>query len=171
MLQRLIGKLFGLQKDPTADWPILVQSTPEVDCTRRMVSSMHFGDPWTVARQFGRPDRFRWIQPGYCELIYAQAGWQMDFDQDRFAYVAFFIGPDCYVPTMCPPISFSRPHVDGMTLSCETTQAQVEQKFGPPRSRDRDEDETILFYAGSALTLEFELTPAGNLKRLNIYPT
>jgi hypothetical protein len=47
----------------------------------------------------------------------------------------------------------------------------IEAAFGDPSARDCDNDETILFYSRGDLTIEFEVSSSGVLKRLNVYPT
>ena len=167
MLRRFFAKLRATRRDPTRDWPRASISAPSVDCARRAVGELRFGDSLSAARCFGRPDAFRWTQPGYCELLYAGAGFQIDFDSGRFAYAAFFVAEDEHAPR----VSFSTPRVDSIQLSRETSFEQIEAAFGRPVSRDRDDDETILFYARRDIAIEFEVSSPGLLKRVNVYPT
>jgi hypothetical protein len=102
--------------------------------------------------------------------LYGAAGFQVDFDSDRFAYAGFFIASDPCQP-VASSLTFSTPRLDGIVLTGETSVQQVESTFGQPGSRDTDEEETIFFYTRGSLTVEFEFSPSGLLKRLNVYPT
>src|SRR5262245_11299033 len=165
MLRALLGKLKG-SPDLTADWPQASGPTPAIDCARESIGGLRFGDDLELARKFGRPDRFRWTQPDYCELLYAPAGFQIDFEARRLAYAAFFVGPDEHVPSV-PAMSFSSLQVDSTLVSRETSSKQIEAAFGRPSSQDVDAEESVLFYPRGKLTLEFEFSAAGMLKRVN----
>lgn len=170
MLRAILAKLKGSPPDPTTDWPRLSVSAPAIDSSRGAVGELHFGDDIQSARKFGRPERFRWTQPAYCELLYAKRGFQLDFDSGRFAYAAFFVGPDACL-LEASSLAFSTPRVDSTLLSQSTTLKEIEAAFGVPSSQDREDDETVLFYARRSVTLEFEASAARMLKRVNVYPT
>lgn len=170
LFQNVLHTLRGRPGVSPRTWPpSALAEPPSFDSDRSALGPLHFGDTLEHARVLGRPDRFTQTRPDYCELLYARAGLQIDFDAGRFAYVAFFIGPDKYLPTTSKVI-FAQPVLDGHRLSSAISIQNVERLFGPPKSRDVDDKETILFYEKHRLTLEFEFTSTGFLKRLNIYP-
>lgn len=169
MLERLLVALKLRQPDPTEGWPRLPVKTPDINSHGATVGQMRFGDNLASAQPFGRPDGFRWIRPNYCELVYGAAGFQIDFDSDRFAYAGFFIASDPCQPVISS-LSFAEPRLDGILLTGETSVKQVESTFGQPDSRDTDEEETVFFYTRGGLTVEFEFAPSVLLKRLNVYP-
>jgi hypothetical protein len=170
MLERLLSKLRPTLPDPTREWPRTGIATPSVDTRRGTVGSLQLGSEMAVARVWGRPDSLRWTQPGYCELVYAAAGFQVDFDAGRLAYVAFFIADDASLPTKTP-VAFSSPIVDGTRLTSGMSATRIEGLFGPPDVNDRDETEWVLTYVRGPVTTEFEGSAAGTLKRVNVYPT
>lgn len=135
-----------------------------------MIGSLRFGDELAGARVLGRPDRARWTQPGYCELLYASAGFQIDFDADRLAYAAFFIAADSSGPDGAS-IVFSTPSLDGIRVTADLSLQRVEALLGVPMARSVDQDETILSYVRGKLTIEFEGSASDQLKRLNVFPT
>jgi hypothetical protein len=173
---KLIDRLFGRRSDPTLNW---VQSTapiPQFNLNSMQFGSLHFGDPLEAAASLGRPDQFVWSQGEYCELLYASRGFQVDFDRGKLSYVAFFIGPDEFVPAHTA-FQFSKPRVhgvaiDGIELSPGADRALIERLLGSADSVDVDAREVILFYNRGGITMEFELdAKTGGLKRWNLYPT
>ena len=166
----MIERLRSAAGDPTEAWADASAAAPGFDWSELRLGRLAFGDPLECAESLGRPDRFRWTQPGYCELLYARAGFQIDFDRGRFAYLAWFIGPDPANPEL-PDMSYASPALDEeLALTRETSMDDLRAHLGPPSSEDADDDETVLFYAGGGVVLEFEFDAAGRLKRWNLYP-
>lgn len=156
--------------DPTETWPPASADVPAIDWSELRFGPIAFGDPLECAAGLGRPDRFRWTQPGYCELLYARSGFQIDFDRGRFAYLAWFIGPDPANPQH-DAMNFGTPTLDeDFALTRDTHIEQVRARLGPATSEDVDDHETVLFYTGGGIVLEFEFDADGRLKRWNLYP-
>lgn len=170
MLERLLSMLKRSAPDPTREWPRTGIATPPVDTRRGTIGPLSFGRELAAARVWGRPDSLRWTQPDYCELVYAAAGFQVDFDAGRLAYVAYFIADDASLPKKTPVV-FSTPVVDGTRLTSGLSAKRIEGLFGPPDASDREEDEWVLTYVRGPVTAEFEGAEAGTLKRVNAYPT
>jgi hypothetical protein len=172
---RFPDRLLGKQSDPSRDWKGLSLPIPDFDIAEMRFGFLRFGDPFEAAAFLGRPDRSRWTQPNYCEFLYASGGFQIDYDKGRFAYLAFYIGPDPYLPKH-KALEFASPRLsggttDGYRLSRDTDRAKLEQLFGAPDSADTEARETILFYTRTSVTMEFELEgETGRLKRWNLYP-
>jgi hypothetical protein len=134
------------------------------------VGELRFGSLFDQAQVFGRPESFRRHSEQYCELLYSAAGFQIDYEQGKLAYVAYFIGPDTHLPA--EQVVFCTPKLSsGLLLTRSTSEQELTASLGKPASVDRDSDETVLCYKCGMLTLEFELSGAGELKRLNAYPT
>jgi hypothetical protein len=157
--------------DPTTEWSFTGGlPTPEVQLASRRIGPLTFGAPLAEAQCFGRPDLFRRTHHDYFELVYARAGFQLDFEAGRLVYGAFFVGPDEFAPA-CRSLRYSRPQAaDVAGFSDQTTKENLVELFGPPISVDRDAEETIVCFARNGLTLEFELNGKGCLKRWNLYP-
>lgn len=171
MLRNLFNKFQNERPNPTGDWPTHSPQTPIIDLEHGSVGPLRFGDALDSAIIFGKPTSFEWHSATSCSLIYAEAGFQLDFELGRFVYAAWFIGPDEFAPKL-ESLHYSQPLVNGaIPLSSDTTVSRIEAAFGDPASRDDDEEETILFYQKHALIVEFECTPTGTLKRLNIFPS
>ena len=170
-------RLLGIRKDPTLDWKPSSLPIPDFDLATMRFGALRFGDGFDAAAFLGRPDGFQWTQGqgDYCELLYAAGGFEIDYDRGRFAYLAFFIGPDDYLPKH-QALEFSKPRLhgctpDGIQLSQDTDQAMLERLFGKADSKDIDEDEGILFYTRHGISMEFELDgKTKRLKRWNLYP-
>ncbi len=170
MLNLLARFFAGPRTVPPGEWPIsTITEPPRFNSSRRAFGPLRFGDALESASAFGRPDHFLKSEDDYWELIYAQAGFQIDFDADRLAYIAYFIAPDACLPKAAP-ITFSQPVIDSHRLSSTTSPEHVETLFGPPKSREEEENELVLSYDENGLTMEFEFTSTTSLKRLNIYP-
>jgi hypothetical protein len=171
----LFDKLLGRRPDPTQTWGAAALPIPDYDLSRMCFGTLQFGDALDAAAFLGRPERFEWTQAGYCELLYASGGFQIDYDHGRFAYLAFFIGPDDNLPKHAA-LEFSKPCLrgstpDGIRLSRDTERAMLEQLFGVPESVDSGSQETILHYTRHNVSMEFEMDgQAGRLKRWNLYP-
>ncbi len=170
-----LDRLLGKRIDPTREWKGFSLPIPEFDINEMRFGSLSFGDGFESAAFLGRPDALRWTQPQYCELLYSSGGFQLDYDKERFACLAFFIGPDDYLPKH-RDLQFSKPRLrgctpDGVQLSRDTDQAKLEQLFATPDSTDAEPRETILYYTKKNVTMEFELEgKSGRLKRWNLYP-
>lgn len=171
----LFSRIFGRALDPAIDWSPFEPPIPDLDVSTMSFGPLKFGDRLEEASFLGRPERFVWKQGTDCELLYASGGFLMEFSEGKFGYLAFFIGPDEWLPKE-EPVSFCSPHVcgavpDGTQLSGDIEQAALEHLFGPADSRDVDPDEISLFYSRQKVTMEFELNGrTGKLKRWNLYP-
>ncbi len=166
MLRSLFGKLTGRAPDPTLAWPVCFPETPAVDLHRAAVGPLQFGDPIQNAQVFGRPDSFRWIQTGCCQLRYTRAGFQIDFEAGRLAYAAFFLAGDG--PGLADEGRTLR--LDGRTLTGRTLLSAVSEMWGRADSEDRDDEEIVACYRRGGLTVELEATVDGRLKRVNVFP-
>lgn len=156
--------------DPTEEWGPSPSRLPSLDWSALRFGPLGFGDALEDAAALGRPDAFRWTQPGYCELLYARAGFQIDFDRGCFAYLAYFIGPDPAGP-MHPQLTYCTPELDDeLALTRDVRVQDIKSRLGPPFSEDIEVDETVLFYEGGGVVLEFEFDARGRLKRWNLYP-
>ena len=171
----LLNRLLGKREDPTLSWKPFSLPIPDFDVAQMRFGTLRFGDGFETASFLGRPEQVEWTDRAYCALLYASGGFQIDFDEGRFAYLAFLIGPDKYLPKYTP-LEFSKPRLHGCTpdaiqLSNDTDRVLLKRLFGDPGSVDSDEEETILFYTRQNVTMEFELDgKMGHLKRWNLYP-
>ena len=142
---------------------------PEVDLARKAFGPLRFGDPLEAARPLGRPDSFRRLGHEAFQLLYARAGYQLEFEDGRFECLVFFVGPR-YGPRH-RRLHFSRPVVaGGPRLGRGTGREEIERHFGPPEAADADEEETVLRCRRDDLILEFELDDHGQLKRWSVFP-
>ncbi len=158
------------REDPTKDWPVVEFDMPEFDLKDLSFGPLHFGCEFDLVHAFGRPDRFSWSGRDYCELVYARYGFQIDFEDGRLRYIAFFVGPDRHLPDRLE-INFSQPSLKKTArFTAQTTADDLKQIFGEASSEDFDSDEIVLTFSRSGLALEFELTAEAALKRWNIFP-
>jgi len=171
---RILDWILRRRPDLTADWPDFQPPAPHFDLARESFGPLRFGDELAIAALLGRPDICSWPGRNDCELIYARGGFELDFEAGRFIYLAYFIGPDVYLPHH-PELRFAEPQLLGwnagaVCLSRNTDREQLHSQLGPPEQEDVDEDETILSYTRSGVGMEFELNLEGHLKRWNICP-
>jgi len=108
----LFDRLLRRRTDPTLGWGAFSLPIPDFDLTEMRFGTLQFGDGFNAAAFLGRPDRFEWTQGGYCELLYAAGGFQIDYEDSKFEYLAFFIGPDKYLPKQ-RALAFSQPRLRG----------------------------------------------------------
>ncbi len=156
--------------DFIAGWPELPVSAPAVDLAGGGIGPLSFGCALEAARVFGRPTRFARPQRDHCELLYAPAGFQLDFDGGHLAYAAFFVAADELLPD--PSITFCEVRLRGIgVLTWAATPRDAEALLGRPTSRDDDSDESVWCYEKETITLELEFGDTGRLKRVNVFPT
>jgi hypothetical protein len=169
-----LNRLFGRKEDPTLHWGSLTPPTPDVELNPLQFGPLKLGDGFDAAAFLGRADQCEWIYPNYCNLLYAAEGFQIDFEDGRFACLVFFIGPDAHLPKH-PSFNFSKPRIrggaaDGVCLTNTTDRATLKQWFGEPDSEDIDSEEAVISYTSQSVTMEFELDgPTGKLKRWSIF--
>jgi len=172
---KFFERLLGKQSDPTIAWKAFALPIPDFDLIEMRFGALRFGDTLDAAAFLGRPDRCQWTQSKYCELLYAAGGFQIDYDESRFAYLAFFIGPDDNLPKH-EALKFSSPRLRGCTpddirLSTDSNRELIEKLFGITDLEDSESKEVILFYSQKDIEMEFEMDgKTGRLKRWNLYP-
>jgi len=168
-----LDRILGRRPDPTLNWQTSNAPMPDFDLEAMRFGTLQFGQGFEAAEFLGRPDLFRWTQEEYCELLYASRGFQIDYDERKFAYLAFLIGPDRHQPDH-PALKFSTPRLrtpEGVRLSCEADRALLEQLFEAPDSVDAGASQVVLYYTRNHVTMEFEMDgTTGRLKRWNLYP-
>jgi hypothetical protein len=171
MFSALLRLLAFGHKPRFADWPDPPTTLPPLDLAARSLGPLRFGAPLDLLRAFGRPDRHTPIPPATSEFLYAPLGLIVQLDAHAgIDSLAFLIAADPHDPKH-PRLRHGTPRLSsGHTLTPATTEADLRRLFGPPTLEDRDEEEIILYHLAHGLRLECELTPAGTLKRLNLYP-
>lgn len=165
----LLSFLFGGRPDPTLEWPLSTGPAPEFDIAAATFGPLKFDAPLDDARFLGRPDAAQWKSGKVLKLLWARWGLELEFIEGRLAFIAWIIGPDPFEPSH-RDLRFAHPRpVGGPALDGRTTEADLVAWLGPHERRDSDPDETILEWVKNGLVHEFELTPAGSLKRWNVY--
>lgn len=168
-LTDLLKKLFGQPAPPCAEWPAVSCLPPEVDTRQNLIGKLAFGDHIQTASFFGRPTAFKNSSSGYLQMLYASAGFEIDFDNDQLAYAAFFLNHDEYIEWQ-EEIVFSSPIIDGICFNSKNKIEDVKNVYGPAFKIDETDDEIILFYRQGKLQIEFEANSDTSLKRINLYP-
>ena len=168
MFKNLLDRLKGLPPDPTADWPQLNPTTPAIDWSGGTIGGVRFRANLESARGvFGKPSEVKWIDKNYCSLIYASAGFEVDFQNDRLASAAILTQIDCYSSAGITPTSSQ---IDGFSFSQHTTLDDVTRRFDKAEQpHDVDDEEIIVTYERHGLSVEFEFTLERTLKRLNLF--
>lgn len=165
----MIKNFFKGPADPTLGWPVACISTPEVDTAQKKIGPLVFGDDLQKASIFGRPTVTRSTDKNYLQLLYANEGFEIDFDNDSLAYAAFFLNHDDY-SEWNDNICFSSPVIDKHCFKSASTVSDVRTILGSPDKYDDSDGEIILFYNVNQIAIEFEAYSDGVLKRINLYP-
>ena len=172
---RSLRRFLQQRRNPAVSWSPQKSPLPDFDVSKMCFGTLRFGDGFEAAAFLGKPDSLKWTEVDHCEMLYASEGFEINYHADKLAYLAFFIGPDDFLPKH-HGLKFSKPPLrgvqpDGIRLSQETNREMLEKLFGSPDSEDADSDETILTYERQSVTMEFELSHKGRLKRWNLHPS
>ena len=170
-----IDTLLGRRPDLTKDWPTTEPFRPAIDVVQIRFGPLSFGDPLDAASFLGRPSRFTSYQNGLCALLYAKSGFEIEFHRNRFASIAFLLGPDKFLPDHAD-LSFADVELkgagfDGRRLNSGNSKTDLIRQFGTPAMENADDSEVIMLYERGTVTMEFELNLEDRLKRWNIFPT
>ena len=164
----ILDFFLGRKADPTFAWPAIAFPLPELDLSTGTLGTLKLVSTLEEAACFGKPDFFKWSDADSCELLYAQQGFQLEFEKSRLTYIAFFINKDEFLPRH-PKLRFSEPLIKSFgQLGPKTDSETLKTLFGKPDSEDIDTDETILLFKRQGIILEFELNENQLLKRLNL---
>ena len=171
MFRSLLNALGLGSENRFADWPVTTDQALPLDIAARSIGPLSFGASLEEARVLGRPSRIERINRETLELFYAPLGLLLQFDDaEKFEYAAFLIAPDRCDPRHAKlrhqPVRLST----GPLLTAQSTEPELVRLFGAPREVDRDEKETVLHHVSQGVQIECELSSAGTLRRLNIFP-
>lgn len=175
-LTRLLG-IKSTPPDPTLAWPSYQDHQLILTPHEGRLEDLKFGDPIANAKSLGKPSKIRWVDETYISLIYAQAGFQIDFEKDRLVYMAFYTDrheAEDEIEGGFKLITVSLKLADGRAakLSKASKRIDIEDIFGIPSNIDYDSAETILYFTDQSLTIECEMQPNdGTLMRMNLFPT
>jgi len=166
--------ILGHHPDPAAGWEAFQSPMPDFDLAGMRFGQLKFGDGFASAAFLGRPNEVRWPQDDYCEMYYTAGGFRIGFEKGKFSYLVFAISPDKFGP-IGVTFAFSQPKLLGfgpeaICLRESTRREDLQKLLGPPADVDEDDDETVITYQRNKLHLEFDYTPEGLLKRLDLYP-
>lgn len=90
MIFQIIKNFFKGLADPILEWPVVSIITPEFDTAQKKLGTLAFGDKLEKAVILGRPTARRYTGKNYVQLLYANSGFQVDFNNGCLAYAAFF---------------------------------------------------------------------------------
>jgi hypothetical protein len=152
------GRLLGKLPDPIRNWPESDEPLPPFDLAAGSLGGLRFGDEFDRAEFLGRPDRVE--HPGGMWFHYDSRGFQLYFEAGQFVELSCDISKPANRDAPSGQ-GYSRPTISGgLTLTPETTEAQVRNRFGPP---DTDEEHTLVYPRGRYyMTFEFD-PPTGKL--------
>lgn len=87
-----IAKLFGHQRNPTAEWPPHTQRELVYDTRSRSLNGLKLDAAFSEARVFGQCDSFDLYGNGmYLDLFYRQSGLSLEFASDRLISVVLVV--------------------------------------------------------------------------------
>ncbi|MBI5527752.1 MAG: hypothetical protein HY897_15585 [Deltaproteobacteria bacterium] len=156
----LFDDMFGAP-DPTRHWKGTPGLVPDFDLDRHALCGVRPGDPVAWLEKLGRCEdqaaakegEYRWYTRGIAVDVdlYAVSAFIVHFADDREEGYAPFGGP-CSVRGRSVP------------LTPETTEKEFGEAFGEPYWRDRETDETILFYEFGDIEWQAEFTSGRRLR-------
>lgn len=166
----LFDLLFGRQPDPTATWQASGDNWPAIRTEPFAFGKLRLGDEVEGARFLGKPDRCaRHKAPGNLTLNYASRGLQLDYEEGRLVEVLFRIGYDTS-SSADDGAAVCEPRLeDGTRLTQETGMDEIAQRWGEPKSKDSDDDETTWRYERGKVCQEFEFNDRQKLAAWTIY--
>ena len=152
------------QPDPTVGWTASDGQLPRVRFEPFAIGKVRLGDDVEALRFLGRPDVCRRQKtPGFVQLDYTSHGYRFLFEDHKLAEVLFRIGCDTLSSADGGAPTCEVRLEDGGRLNDQTTMSELAQRFGRPKSEDRDEDETTWRYVQPGLFMDFEFNSAGKL--------
>lgn len=171
MFKKILNYLTKTEEriDPTEGWESKNIETPHLDTATQKVGVLRYGDALERAKHYGKPDEIGWLEGDAFNLIYADKGFQLEFDDEKLSSVAYFVGSDEYNPKR-PDLNYSKPVINTIALDSDSSSTYVQNNFGSPRETYDQIEEIILYYDLHKLIVEFEFSPSDKLKRVNIYP-
>ncbi|MFZ2956298.1 MAG: hypothetical protein WA705_05360 [Candidatus Ozemobacteraceae bacterium] len=157
--------------DPTRNWPVSARKMLTFNISDRTVNGTTFGHSFEALEIFGKPDNEK---PVYDKVFqYLQHGLLVELkEEEKIDFFAFvFQNDECRKEERFAEARASFVNAKGGTLSLSkaTCMADITVFMGEPKSIDEDEEEVILFYEIDDLRIEWELTLAKNLKRVNLF--
>lgn len=170
-----LKRLFGLQPNPTADWPAPAAAAPSFDLRTLAIGPLRFNSPFPEARVLGKPDAFKGTAEKSSTLFYGRAGHALDYEEGRLVFVTYYAGPyespGLPGPLTPSPVSIILPDGTTRVLNQDSGVEALVAVFGKPESAEIDDDESILTWERADLTIEAELNERSRLVLLNVYLT
>jgi hypothetical protein len=177
MILDYFKRLFGFKVDPTVEWSELPPATPTIDLRTMQVGPLSFWDPIAKGRELGRPDLCQRVAGKVDELVYARAGFLLEFYRGRFSYAAFMLSEDGFeeVGREHEEMVYCRPKVilpngEAVEFSPDLELEALVEWLGKPESADVDDEESVILWRRQGTSIEAELNARGRLKRFNLYP-
>ncbi|MBF0408847.1 MAG: hypothetical protein HQM10_15980 [Candidatus Riflebacteria bacterium] len=157
--------------DPTQSWPVSMQKELIFNFADRTVNGATFENSFRTLEVFGKPNNDR---PLYDRIFqYFQHGLVVELEnEEKIDFFAFVFQNDEFQKDehfVEAKASFVNAEGKILSLSKSTSMNDITVYMGDPRKIDEDPEETILFFKIDDLIIEWELTPAKNLKRVNIF--
>jgi len=168
-----LKRLFGGSPNPTAEWPILPPATPVVDLRTGEIGPLRRKSPLSDARALGSPSRYTHNAGSNPDLLYAPAGFLLEYEENALVEATFFIGADEGAPAE-PSLKFCKPTLithDGTRhqLHSEMKFDAVERALGKPARREADSDEVLLEWEINGITIWAEFDEHQRLWKLSVF--
>ncbi|MBI4582511.1 MAG: hypothetical protein HY717_00565 [Planctomycetes bacterium] len=156
------------RKDPTAGWPRYGDQPLHFSLNETRLNSWRIGQDYEALESLGRPDNRRPVAGG--RFIYLRLGLIVDLENERLEGFGFVMADEAGQGFSPCRLTLELPGGAKLSLGPETKAGEILQALGEPQSRQEDEDEWVHTYPWQRHTAEFEYTPQGQLKRLEVYP-
>lgn len=170
-----LKRLFGGTPDPTEAWPVLPVTTPSIDLRTMTFGPLRFGMTLEELKTLGRPAKYKHYNATTGDLLYAQAGFEVQMEEGRFVFIQYFTGRDAMTDAE-PGMVLAAPTVilpDGSSLpiSAGTKGEALVEIFGTPEGAEMGEEGSVLTWDRGEVTIEAELDEHTRVVRLNLFLT
>lgn len=154
------------KSDPSDNWPQRTLQPLALDLRSRSLNGIQLGVPASQLARFGRPTNKRPFKNKRFE--YRDAGLVVEIEDDAVSYFGLII--EDANDEGVSGCRFTLIALDGTNIDFASGAkwSDVEPNL-PTATREADADETIYTMNIAGDTLEFECSPAGAIRRVNLY--
>lgn len=156
-----------LAKDPTSDWPPIGNQPLLLNLIDGSINGIKIGDPASALRKFGRPTNKRPFKEN--RFLFGQIGVLVETENEQISYLGLPVERTDIDEV--GPCEFTIKFLNGTELFVNSRVSVASMLASLPSiaKSDIDDEETVHFIELGVLSLELEVAPDGNMRKVNLY--